>query len=92
MCPPECRNVTVNAIAYVDVSGRAHRPSPTVNTLLANNHFFAFKSRPFSDGFIKNIHATSAINPRNAKLASAGHYTSFRKIFIRPSTRSLYVL
>ena len=30
MCPPECRNATANAIAYVDVSGRAHRPSPTV--------------------------------------------------------------
>ena len=30
MCPPKCRNVTANAIAYVDVSGRAHRPSPTV--------------------------------------------------------------
>ena len=40
MCPPDCRNVTVNAIAYVDVSGRAHRPSPTVNTLPAYNHFF----------------------------------------------------
>ena len=34
MCPPKCRNVTDNAIAYVDVFGRAHRPSPTVNTIL----------------------------------------------------------
>ena len=30
MCPPECRNVTAHVIAYVDVFGRAHRPSPTV--------------------------------------------------------------
>ena len=36
MCPPECRNATANAIAYVDVSGRAHRPSPTVNTPTVN--------------------------------------------------------
>ena len=34
MCPPGNRNVTANAIAYVDVFGRAHRPSPTVNTIL----------------------------------------------------------
>ena len=30
MCPPECRNVTAHVIAYVDVFGWAHRPSPTV--------------------------------------------------------------
>ena len=29
MCPPECRNVTDNVTNHVDVTGRAHRPSPT---------------------------------------------------------------
>ena len=35
MCPPECRTVTI----HVDVFGRAHRPSPTVNTAPADNHY-----------------------------------------------------
>ena len=34
MCPPKCRNVTDNVTTHVDVSGRAHRPSPTVDAIL----------------------------------------------------------
>ena len=33
MCPPKCRNVTANAIAYVDVYGRAH---PSGNSYLSS--------------------------------------------------------
>ena len=43
MYPPKCRNVAANAIAYVDVSGRAH-PSGNSNLCPMPLQFLAFVS------------------------------------------------
>ena len=55
MYPPECRNATANAIAYVDVSGRAHRPSPTVLARYTST-YAVFRAdagvRPYSYGIL----------------------------------------
>ena len=57
MCPPKCRNVTTHVDVYVDVFGRAHRPSPTVFSLIAahvTTHVDAYRAdagvRPYRCG------------------------------------------
>ena len=43
MCPPENIHVGGHVYGHGAALGRAHRPSPTVNTLLADNHFLRLK-------------------------------------------------
>ena len=55
MCPPECRNATANAIAYVDVSGRTRGSAPTVLARYTST-YAVFRAdagvRPYSYGIL----------------------------------------